>query len=114
MATESGNALANQLGLLEYCQSKGDIDASPVKAEQAVIALSPPGGDAGAAAAAEGLGKQGTISMQGVNKSMSDQASAQNETVPELCKNMGAIAVQLGSAFQQMPAMPSMPPPPQP
>ena len=114
MATESGNALANQLGLLEYCQAKGDIDGSAVKAQKSVIALSPPGGDAGAAASAEALGKQGTISMQGITRAMPDQATAQNETVPELCKNMGAIAVQLGGAFQQMPPMPSMPPPSKP
>lgn len=109
-------AAANQLGVLEYCQSKGSVGADAVAAQKDVMIRMP------AASAdtttAEGQGKNGTLaSPNGQTMTLDSVASAQHTTVPALCKQLGASAIQASMSFKQsgstmpgsgmkMPAMP--------
>lgn len=102
---------ANQLGLLQYCQGQGDVDASAVEAERSMIGRMPP--SAAPTDAAEALGRKGTLSANGTTMTLASMASSHNTTVSALCKQMGSSAVQASSAYQQNGAakngMPSLP-----
>ena len=105
---------ANQLGVMEYCQGRGDVGVDAVTAQRSAIARLP-------ASAAnndtdEALGKQGTLMVpNGTNMTLDSIASAHGTTVSAMCKQMGSGALQSASAFRQsaMPpagmAMPAMP-----
>ena len=102
---------ANQLGLLQYCQGQGDVDASAVEAERSMIGRMPP--SAAPTDAAEALGRKGTLSANGTTMTLASMAGSHNTTVSALCKQMGSSAVQASSAYQQngaaMNGMPSLP-----
>ncbi|APH58120.1 Hypothetical protein GbCGDNIH6_2282 [Granulibacter bethesdensis] len=86
-------AAANQLGVLEYCQSRGDISAETLDIQRKIIAMLPPPADAGEAAA-EQTGKGGTVSMGGQTISIEDAAKRQQTTPTALCKQMETMLKQ--------------------
>ena len=105
-------AAANQLGVLEYCQSQGAVGADAVAAEQSSIGRLP--ASSANTDAAEALGKQGTISVNGNSMTLAGIATNRNTTVAAICKQMGDAAIQTAAAFAGggatgMPAMHSMP-----
>lgn len=104
-------ASANQLGVLEYCQSKGYVDQAPIAAQKSLIARLPASPGAAPTDAAEATGRQGMLSNNGAGVSLSDMASRGNTTVDSLCKQMGDGVKQTAAMFQSsgMPAMPTMP-----
>jgi hypothetical protein len=114
------SASANQLGILEYCQSQGDVGGDAIDAQHTVMSRLP-AGPAGSMDAPEALGKQGTFSFNGTNTPMDSLAASHNTTVAALCKQMGdgiiqavksmpaAGAPSMSPAMPAMPAMPSMP-----
>ena len=114
-AAMAHTASANQLGILEYCQSQGDVGPDAVSAEKNVISHLP--ASSAPTSAAESLGKQGTLAApNGTSMTLASMASAHNTTVSALCKQMGSSTTQAAAAYQQngaaaggMPSMPSMP-----
>jgi hypothetical protein len=110
-------AAANQLGVLEYCQTRGDVGADAVAAQRASIAHLPP--STTPTDAAEALGKQGTLAApNGAQTPLESVANAHGTTVSSLCKQMGSATLQSAAAMQQngmsfggtaMPKMPAMP-----
>ena len=108
-------AAANQVGVMEYCQGRGDVGADAVEAQRAAFAHIPAG--TAPSAEAEALGKQGTLaSPNGTNMTLDSVASGHGTTVSALCKQMGSAAVQSAAAMKQngmaggamgMPAMPN-------
>ena len=103
------NVAANQLGLLQYCQGQGDVDANAVEAERSVIGHMP--SSRAPTDAAEALGRKGTLSANGTTMTLASMAGSRNTTVSALCKQMGSSAVQTASAYQQnSAAMGGMPP----
>ncbi len=107
------NSAANQLGILEYCQSQGHVDDSAAIAQKSVIARLP--AYAGSTEAAEAAGKQGTLTGNGGDMPLSDMASKANTTVAALCQHIAASVKQAAASNQAgfgaggMPAMPAMP-----
>ena len=110
-------AAANQLGIMEYCQGRGDVGADAVAAQRSVIARLPV--SSANNDAEEALGKSGTLAApNGANMTLDSMASAHATTVSDLCKKLGSSAIQSAAAFQQngmapggmtMPKMPAMP-----
>jgi hypothetical protein len=114
-------AAANQLGILEYCLSEGNVGADTVSAEKDVISRMPV--SSVSTSSAEALGKQGTFAApNGQQMTLASMASKQNTTVAALCKQIGSSTTQADAAYKQngmtaggmpsmphMPAMPSMP-----
>lgn len=110
-------AAANQVGVMEYCQGRGDVSADAVTAQRAALAHLPGGGAGAEAGPAEALGRQGTLAApNGTQMTLDSVASAHGTTVAALCKQMGDSAVQSATAMQQsgaaggamgMPAMPN-------
>ena len=115
-------AAANQLGVLEYCQSQGFIDGAPISSERDIIARLP--ASSVATGDAEATGKSGVLSSpNGQQFPLLQLASSHNTTVAALCKQMGSSASQSSSVLSQggtngmtmptvpggMPQMPSMP-----
>ena len=104
------NSAANQLGVLEYCQSQGHIDSSAIAAEKGVISRLP--AYAGSTEAAEAAGKQGMISGNGGNVPLADMASKGNTTETALCQQMASNVKQVAASNQAafgaggMPKMP--------
>lgn len=107
---------ANQLGVLEYCQSKGYTDQAPIVAQKSLIARLPP--STGAASpgvlstdAAEAMGRKGMMNNNGTGMPLSDMATRGNTTVDALCKQIGGGVTQTAAMFQSsgMPSMPTMP-----
>ncbi len=120
-------AAANQLGVMEYCQGRGEVGADAVAAQRSSLARLP--ASAANNDADETLGKQGTLLVpNGSNMTLDSIASAHGTTVSAMCKQMGSSALQSASALQQngmmpgamkmpampngmtMPAMPAVPP----
>ena len=111
----------NQLGLLGYCQSNGDVGADAVAAQTKVIAQLP--ASSSAPGDAEALGKAGTMTLpNGTSTTLSSLAGTHGVTVSALCKQMGSSTMQAAAAYQQngmfgsgmpsvtgIPAMPAMP-----
>ena len=107
-------AAANQLGVLEYCQGRGDVGADAVGVQRGAIARLP--ASSVPTDAAEALGREGTLSApNGARITLADMASTHNTTIAALCKQMGSSAQQAGAYPQgamapgTMPAIPQMP-----
>jgi len=116
MATARSMA-ANQLGLLEYCQSQGDVGPDAVAAQHGLMARLPVGAP-GSMDAPEALGKQGMFSANGTNTPLASLATGHNTTVSALCGQMGSSVIQVAKSMPaaagpsmtpNMPPMPSMP-----
>ena len=105
-------AAANQLGLLEYCQAQGAVDDKPVTTQREMMAQLP--ASAAPTDAAEALGKQGSLSVNGQTMTLTSAAATHNTTVDAMCKQIGGAVVQAAAMLKQqqgggMPAMPSTP-----
>ena len=108
---------ANQLGVMEYCQGRGDVGQDAVAAQRSAIGRLP--ASAASNDADEALGKQGTLIVpNGTNMTLDSIAGAHGTTVSAMCKQMGSGALQSANAFRQnpmppagmtMPKMPAMP-----
>ena len=108
-------AAANQLGVLEFCQDRGDVGPDAVTAERSVIARLP--ASTVNTDADEALGKQGTIAgPNGAKMTLDSMASTHGTSISAMCKQLGSGAIQSASAYQQngmapggmaMPKMPS-------
>lgn len=103
-------AAANQLGILEYCQSKGAVGDDAIAAQKDVIGhLAASSTDT---SAAEQTGKQGSLAtMNGQTMTLDSVASGQHTTVPDLCKQLGVSAIRSSAIYKQTGtgAMPGMP-----
>ncbi len=113
-------AAANQLGVLEYCQGRGDVGADAVAAERGVIAHLP--ASATSTDAAEALGRQGTLAApNGAHMALSDMANQRGSSITAMCRQMGDATRQAAAVYSnggpagampQMPTVPGMPPMP--
>lgn len=86
----------NQLGVLTYCQEQGHIDGKAVETQTKLLSMIP-AGDTAKGDAAEELGKKGTVSAMGVERSLDDAAKEQNTDVAALCKQMDALLAQMAA-----------------
>lgn len=105
------NSAANQLGVLEYCQSQGAIDGSAIAAQKQVMTRLPAGGPSDAA---EATGRAGSLaSPNGTNVTLASMATKGNTTVAALCQQIASSvkqAVANNPAMSLSPgAMPTMP-----
>ena len=91
----------NQLGVLEYCQAAGFVEAEAIEVQNRMLGMIPVPDDTSAADAAYAKGKEGTVSAMGVERSLSDAATEQGTTEDALCKQMDALLQQLAT---QVPA----------
>ena len=101
---------ANQLGVMEFCQDNGYVDADAVAAQRKALARVPQSGAANDAA--EALGRKGTLSANGTQTTMASLASGHNTTVSAMCGQMGSAAKQAAAATATagtMPGRPGMP-----
>ena len=104
-------AAANQLGILEYCQSKGAVGDDAIAAQKDVITHLP--ASTIDTTAAESVGKSGTLAIpNGQTMTLDSVASGQHSTVPDVCKQLGASALRSSAMYKQMgssgvPGMPS-------
>ena len=89
-------AAKNQLGLLEYCQAEGHIEARAVEVQQQMFARLPAPGNPAKAEAAYQKGRSGTVSAMGVEQSLRDASASQNSEVAALCRQMAALVTQSG------------------
>lgn len=100
-------AAANQLGVMEFCQAQGFADGDAVTAQRAAFGrLPPPPAGSPPTDAAEALGRQGTLSMNGTQTTLTDLASTHGTTVAAMCGQMASVAKQVAGQMQGMPSMP--------
>jgi hypothetical protein len=93
-------AAANQLGIVEYCQSQGSVGADAVDAQKTAMAQLPP--STVSTADAEALGKQGTLSMpNGTKATLASLATAHNTTVAAMCDQIGKTLIQAVAMSKQ-------------
>ena len=83
-------AAHNQLGVMQYCQSKGSVDADTVVLQRRLVGMLPPGSTAGLEEA-EAAGKRGLVQFGGNQVSLTDAARAQKTTPDAMCKQIGAL-----------------------
>ena len=106
---------ANQLGVLEFCQSHSEVGDDAVNAQRDVISRLPP--STASTDSAEALGKAGTFAASnGQQMSLAEVASQRNTTVSALCKQVGSSSLQAAAAYKQnelgtgrLPTMPTTP-----
>lgn len=87
----------NQLGVLEYCQTAGFVDGTPIDVQNRMLELIPAPENTAAADAAYAKGKEGTVSAMGTEQTLADVATAQSATEESLCKQIGELVAQAGS-----------------
>lgn len=92
-------AARNQLGVLQYCQTRGSVDADVVVLQRRMLAMLPPA-EVDGVDQAEAAGKRGVVQFGGNEVSIADAAKAQNTTPDAMCKQ---IATMLQNQAAQMP-----------
>ncbi len=97
---------ANQIGIMEYCQSNGWADQAAVDAQKASLASLPPATGTNTTAAAEASGLAGNLLNNGTAMPLSSMASQTHTTVKSIC---GQLATSAKMALAQRNAMPQMP-----
>ena len=102
-------ASANQIGIMEYCQSKGWADQQAVDAQKASAAGLPPAADKAGLAQAEATGKAGSLLNNGVATPLSSMAAQTHTTEQALCGQLANSAKMAASQRNSMPQMPTMP-----
>ncbi len=103
-------ASANQIGVMEYCQSKGWADQAAVDAQKSGTANLPPATDQSGVAAAEATGKSGSLLNNGQATSLASMASQTHTTEQALCENMAQSAKNVAAQMAAMPkGFPTMP-----
>ncbi len=100
-------AAANQLGLIEYCQSHGWVDSATVDAQKKISAGLPPITDSSGISDAEDEGKQGTLAVNGNQMKLADAATSKGTTVQAICTQIGSTVKTAANNVQAMPTMPS-------
>ncbi|WP_235822588.1 pore-forming ESAT-6 family protein [Pseudogemmobacter blasticus] len=90
-------AAKNQLGVLEYCQTAGHIEAKPVEIQTKMLGMLPPATDAEKVEAAYAKGKEGVVSAMGTEMPLADAAKAQGVEEAALCAQMGTMIEQAGA-----------------
>ena len=98
---------ANQVGVMEYCQTKGWADQAAVDAQKASLTSLPPAADASSSTAAEATGKSGTLLNNGTPMPLSSMASQTNTTVQALCEKLAQSAKMVAAQRSAMPGMPA-------
>ena len=106
-------AIANQTGVMEYCQGQGWADQAAVDAQRASLSTLPPSADTAGVSTAEATGKNGSLLNNGTAMPLSAMAAQTHTTVQALCGKLADSAKMVAaqqSSMPQMPAgMPSMP-----
>jgi hypothetical protein len=88
-------AAYNQLGILEYCEQHGYVDASVVELQTRMMSLLPTPTDASGAAEAQAAGRDGTIEAGEQTMSIAD-ASAGEGTAETVCAEIGDAVTSSG------------------
>ena len=94
-------AARNQLGVLEYCQSKDYIDGTAVETQTKILEMLPPATDTAKIDAAYEAGKAGTVSAMGIEQSIADAATAQGVDEAALCTQMATMLEQAAAQLPQ-------------
>jgi hypothetical protein len=102
-------AVANQLGIVEYCQSRGWVDDATVDAQKKIASTLPPSSDSSGLSDAESDGKQGTLVGNGNKMALADAASSKGTTVQAICTQLGSTVKTAATNLQNMPKMPATP-----
>jgi hypothetical protein len=104
-------AVANQLGIVEFCQSHGWADDATIDAQKKIAATLPPSSDSSGLGDAENEGKQGMISANGNKISLADAASKKGTTVQAVCTQLSGTVKTAWNNLQNAPKAPGVPKP---
>ena len=99
-------AIANQVGLMEYCQGHGWADQAGVDAQRSSLSSLPPTSDTSGMVSAEAAGKAGNLLNNGSAMPLSAMASQTQTTVAALCGQLSASAKMVTEQEGAMPKMP--------
>jgi hypothetical protein len=102
-------AVANQLGIVEFCQSHGWADDAAIDAQKKIAATLPPSSDSSGLGDAENDGKQGMISANGNKVSLADAASKKGTTVQAICTQLSGTVKTAWNNLQNAPKAPGVP-----
>ncbi|WP_312950351.1 pore-forming ESAT-6 family protein [Agrobacterium sp.] len=94
-------AARNQLGVLTYCQGKGHIDDTAAEVQTKLLALVPAPADVSKGDAAEDVGKQGKVSVMGMEQDLATAAKAQGVDEAKLCETMSNALKQAAANLPQ-------------
>jgi hypothetical protein len=100
---------ANQLGLLEYCQTKGWADEAAVEAQKSAGSSLPAAAGTSGLADAEATGRKGNLLNNGNSVPLASMAAQSNTTEQALCAKFVDSAKMAEAQRRSMPAMPTMP-----
>ena len=100
---------ANQLGLMEYCQTKGWADQAAVEAQKSAGSSLPAAAGTSGLADAEATGKQGSLLNNGSPMPLASMAGQSNTTEQALCSKFVESAKMVEAQRRSMPTMPAMP-----
>ena len=101
--------MANQVGVMEYCMSKGWADQAALDAQKKAVAQLPPATDQSGLSEAEATGRKGEILANGSTMTMASMAQRGNTSEQDLCTRMASSAKMVAAQQAAMPAVPAMP-----
>ena len=102
-------SMANQVGVMEYCMSKGWADQAALDAQKKAVAQLPPATDQSGLSEAEATGRKGEMLANGSTITMASMAQRGNTTEQDLCTRMASSAKMVAAQQSAMPAFPAMP-----
>jgi hypothetical protein len=98
-------AEANQLGVVEYCQSHGWVDGATIDAQKKIASILPASSDSSGLNDAENDGKQGTLVVNGNKVVLADTMSGKGETAQAICTQLGRTVKAVAANLPNMPTM---------
>lgn len=90
-------AAQNQLGVLEYCQTKGGVDNAVIETQSRLMGMIPTPDDTSEAIEAYQKGKTGTVSSMGQEVALAEVATTRSTSEENLCQQMAQLVTQAGS-----------------
>ncbi|MDB6453554.1 pore-forming ESAT-6 family protein [Falsirhodobacter sp. 20TX0035] len=97
MSMEDAYAAAqNQLGVLEYCQTKATVGNEVIATQTRLMGMIPPPSDTTEAIDAYQKGKTGTVSSMGQEVALADVAQQRSTSEESLCQQMAQLVTQAG------------------
>lgn len=97
MSMEDAYAAAqNQLGVLEYCQTKATVGNEVIDTQNRLLGMIPTPSDTREAIDAYQKGKTGTVASMGQEVALADVAQQRSTSEESLCQQMAQLVTQAG------------------
>jgi hypothetical protein len=100
---------ANQLGVVEYCRSRGWADDATIEAQKKIASILPAPSDSSGLNEAENDGKRGTLVVNGAKVMLADMTGGAGSAAQAICTQLGDTVKAVAANLQNISTIQSAP-----